>query len=109
MTTQEYCVRLLDEVDAAGHDPELAYLVRTRLRRALVALQRGRSDGGGGVTATAPPQIRRLMDDLGARVLTLCQPSEALDVRWKREWRDVLSGVAQLREWVSSDGGSAAA
>ena len=41
MTTQQYCLKLLDQVEQAGRDPELAYLVRTRLRRALVALERG--------------------------------------------------------------------
>jgi hypothetical protein len=49
------------------------------------------------------------MDDLSARVLVLCQPSEALDVRWKREWRDVLEGVAELRDWMLRDDPSATA
>src|SRR4051794_20853857 len=102
MTTQQYCLQLLDEVDAAGRDPELAYLVRTRLRRALVGLERGRRGGEGGIAAAAPAEIQQMMGDLTVRVLTLCQPSEALDVRWKREWRDVLTGVAELRAWVLS-------
>ena len=104
MSTQEYCVKLLDEVDAAGRDPELAYVVRTRLRRALVGLERGRRHGGGGIAGAAPQEMRQLMADLSARILTLCQPSEALDVRWKREWRDVLTSVAELREWVLRTG-----
>lgn len=100
MTTQQHCLKLLDSVDAAGRDPQLAYLVRTRLRRALVALERGQRGGESGIASTGPPEMRRLMDDLSARVLVLCQPSEALDVRWKREWRDVLRDVATLRAWV---------
>lgn len=42
MTTREYCLLLLDDVDQAGRDPELAYLVRSRLRRAVIGLERGR-------------------------------------------------------------------
>lgn len=102
MTTQQYCLKLLDQVEQAGRDPELAYLVRTRLRRALVALERGRSDSDkGGILDQAPTDLQDLAKDLASRALWLCQPSEALDVRWKREWRDVLSDMARLREWAN--------
>jgi hypothetical protein len=100
MTTQEYCRKLLDEVERAGRDPELAYLVRTRLRRAVVALERGRCGGTGGLLAHAPSEVRHRVSSLGARVTSLCQPSEALDVRWKREWGSVLGDVEHLRHWV---------
>lgn len=102
MTTQEYCRKLLDEVERAGRDPELAYLVRTRLRRALIALERGKRSGPGGLLADGPSEVRHLVSSLGARVTSLCQPSEALDVRWKREWGSVLSDVEHLRHWVES-------
>lgn len=100
MTTQAYCQRLLNEVERAGGDPQLAYLVRTRLRRALLALERGRRESPGGLLADAPPEIRRLTTRLGSRVTSLCQPSEALDVRWKREWSDLLEEVEHLRQWI---------
>lgn len=102
MTTQHYCLALLERVEQAGRDPQLGYLVRTRLRRALVALERGRSDSReGGVLSDAPEEIRALTTELSARVVWLCQPSEALDVRWKREWSGVLRDVERLRAWLS--------
>lgn len=102
MTTQRYCLKLLEEVERAGRDPHLAYLVRTRLRRALVALERGRCGlSGGGMLEDAPTELQHLAKDLAARVVWLCQPSEALDVRWKREWSGVLDAVERLREWVA--------
>jgi len=101
MTTQHYCLKLLDEVEAAGRDARLAYLVRTRLRRALVGLERGRRDqSAGGMLVDAPAELQHLAKDLAARVVSLCQPSEALDVRWKREWSGVLLDVRYLRDWV---------
>lgn len=103
MTTHQYCRKLLDEVERAGRDPQLAYLVRTRLRRALVGLERGRSDEtSGGLLAEAPTDVRELTASLRMRVESLCQPSEALDMRWTREWDSVLAEVARLRSWVES-------
>jgi hypothetical protein len=102
MSTRRYCNELLEQVEAAGQDPQLAYLVRTRLRRAILALERGRSDApGGGLLADAPPEIKDLSRDLATKVVWLCQPSEALDVRWKREWHSVLDDVSRLRDWVA--------
>jgi hypothetical protein len=104
MTTQQYCDALLEQVEVAGRDPQLAYLVRTRLRRAIVALERGRHDEpGSGPLKEAPIELQDLTTDLAAKVMWLCQPSEALDVRWKREWQSVLSDVARLRDWVAHE------
>lgn len=110
MTTQQYCLKLLDAVEEAGRDPQLAYLVRSRLRRSLIALERGRSDecAGEGLLGEAPSEIRDLTKALAARVVWLCQPSEALDVRWKREWTDVFAGVSELRAWVRTSDSIAA-
>jgi hypothetical protein len=105
MDTRDYCIALLDEVDRAGRDPEMAYLVRTRLRRALVGIERGRRGSGEteGLLVGAPPEITHLTKDLAARVIWLTQPSEALDVRWGREWARALEMVGVLREWLSSE------
>jgi hypothetical protein len=51
----------------------------------------------------APTDIRALVSALAAKVVRLCQPSEALDVGWSREWRTVLDEVARLRAWVARD------
>lgn len=102
MTTRQHCHELLRQVERAGRDPQLAYLVRTRLRRALVALERGRSDAPEGLMDGVPPEIQALVTHLSARVAVMCQPSEALDVGWKRDWDDVLDDVARLRQWVAA-------
>jgi hypothetical protein len=97
---------LLEAVEDAGRDPDLAYLARTRLRRALVALERGRVDAPGGLVVDAPCEIRELVSDLAMKVVSLCQPSEALDVRWKRDWTSVMDDVGRLRRWVAASGAS---
>jgi hypothetical protein len=107
MTTQQYCSKLLDEVEAAGRDPRTAYLVRTRLRRALVALERGRSDQPGtGLLEDAPRELQQLTRDLAVRVVSLCQPSESLDLRWKRDWQGVLTDVSRLQSWLAKESDS---
>ena len=104
MTTNQYCESLLEEVRRAGRDPDLAYLVRTRLRRALVALERGRrGEDANGPAAEAPAEIRSLVKSLASRASALCQPSEALDVRWKRDWSSVFQDVERLRVWLASN------
>src|SRR5262245_15459141 len=40
MRTKAECLRLIEMVREAGHDPESAYLVRTRFRRALLGSAR---------------------------------------------------------------------
>lgn len=102
MTTREYCRQLLEDVEVAGRDPELAYMVRTRLRRSVIALERGRYGDAHGLLHNAPPEIRRLTMRLGSRALSLCQPSEALDLRWKREWAGLLRDVERLRLWTET-------
>lgn len=103
-TNNRYALRLLDAVVEAGEDPKLAYVVRTRLRRALLAMERGRSSGAAderAPLADAPPMVHALFTRLSAGVLLLCQPSEALSMRWERGWRDVRSGVEELRQWMT--------
>lgn len=102
MTTRQYCLALLEEVDAAGRDPDLAYLVRTRLRRSIVALERGRhGDGGYGCLGDAPQEIREIVAALGTKAMRVSQPSEALNTRWVRDWQGVLADVEALRDWLA--------
>jgi hypothetical protein len=102
MSTERYYLSLLDAVKEAGRDPRMAYLVRSRLRRALVALERGRRGADEHAPlATAPTDIRELVSDLRVRVTALCQPSEALDAGWRQEWGRVLGDVERLESWVA--------
>lgn len=104
VTNASYCVQLLDAVDEAGTDPTLAYVARTRLRRAVIALERGRRGHAAhdSPISAAPPEVRRLVGELRAEVLNLSQPSEALDPIWKADWHNVLERVAALRSWLSA-------
>src|SRR4051794_25988485 len=108
MDTESYYLSLLDAVKEAGRDASLAYLVRSRLRRALVALERGRRrTAEAPPLASAPPEIQALVSDLRLRISALCQPSEALDAGWRQEWGTVLTDVERLEDWVGSRRASA--
>jgi hypothetical protein len=103
MTTQSYYLSLLEAVKEAGRDPRQAYLVRSRLRRALVALERGRRGTNElPPLRAAPTEITGLVADLRARVAALCQPSEALGVGWRLEWEAVLADVDRLERWLEA-------
>ena len=97
----QYCAQLLDAVEEAGGDPSLAYVARTRLRRALIALERGRCGNADGSPMTAAPmEVQRSLCELRAAVVSLSQPSEALDPVWETDWRHVLQHVSVLRDWL---------
>ena len=83
-------LKLLRELREAATDPEGAYLVRTRLRRALVAVTRA-SFG-----RECDPAVTRAARQLEQRALHLCQPSEALDLRWKSQWSEVEADLDAL-------------
>lgn len=104
VTNIAYYRQLLEAVRRAGRNPDEAYMARTRLRRALVALERGRANGVADAAFAplhdAPPEITELAIQLGRQAVTLCQPSEALDVRWRRDWSSVLDGVDVLDRWL---------
>jgi hypothetical protein len=102
MDSKQHCLGLLRAVRQAGQSPEDAYLVRTRLRRALVGMRRGaypsqRSSG----PASEDPAIARLVRTLDQRVAHLCQPSEALDLRWKQEWAGVATDLEKLERLLT--------
>lgn len=101
--TTTYCIEMLDAVLEASSDPELAYTARIRLRRALLALDRGQltSEGPAQLIAVPPDDIRGLVDGLRERVLNLCQPSEALTGRWEDEWLGVEADLHRVREWLA--------
>jgi hypothetical protein len=103
MDIDRYYLSLLNAVKEAGRDARLAYLVRSRLRRALMALERGRRGANDPTPlAAAPDEIRELVKDLRERVVALCQPSEALDGGWRKDWAIVLMDVERLETWLAS-------
>jgi hypothetical protein len=103
-------------LQSAG-DTEAAYLVRTRLRRVLLSAVRHVAELEG---ASAPelPGCFVLPPDCTARSQALieicnrlyrdsevlCQPSEALDVRWRDGWQALSVDLARLRALLAQDG-----
>ncbi len=99
MSTKTDCLQLIRLVREAGKDPESAYLVRTRLRRALIGstefahLTKGH-DGANTVV--------HLCDTIRETTLRLCQPSEAFDARWQRDWEGHVQRLTELEEAVGA-------
>lgn len=104
--TNRHCLRLLDAVSEAGNDPELAYVARIRLRRALLALERGPRSARqrlSGPYTPENPELAERAKALQTRVLHLCQPSEALDQRWRREWAVLEAETAAMRRSLAAE------
>jgi hypothetical protein len=115
MPSPTQCLEQLDKVLEAAEDPGAAYLIRSRLRRAMLSCVRMVAESAG----QHPP--RRLlglrerestMDDEGREVLRLCrrvqaiaedlcQPSESFDVRWEKGWASLHEEIASLRAAVA--------
>jgi hypothetical protein len=109
------CLAKIAAVRAAARDPEAAYLIRTRLRRAVLASHRAVAAQCG----VRPPQYPGYLElpkaDSQAREVLrsanrvlaiserLCQPSEALDIRWRTGWSQLDSALVDLEsaltEW----------
>jgi hypothetical protein len=93
-------LKLLTAIREASDDPQKAYLVRSRLRRALIALNRGFYGDGGALTW--PVDVQDSIRRIEQRAINLCQPSEALDVRWKQEWSALQDELERLEARLSA-------
>jgi hypothetical protein len=111
MVSTNECLKRIDDVVTAAADPRAAYLIRSRLRRAilscarLVAETRGAPKPDIPGVFTTPPES----DDSDARVIALCnriffsaqelcQPSESFDVRWEHGWVQLHAELDGLRD-----------
>jgi len=112
--TRAKCLKQLDAVRTAAADSDAAYLMRTRLRRALLTtathvaeFEGARAPEMPGVYEPWPGmsplslELIQTCNRIYADSEALCQPSEALDVRWRLGWdaiqRDLLQVEALLR------------
>lgn len=102
MDTNSHYERLLLDVLDSVNDPELAYQSRARLRRALLALRRGPNGLNLVPPATRSALVAAVVERLEQRVLSLAQPSESLDMRWRNEWAAVSSDIAELRQAIAA-------
>lgn len=100
-------------VRTAAEDPRGAYLIRSRLRRSILACTRAVAEAEGlDKPALAGQWISPAGDDgrkivalcrrIYERSQTLCQPSESFDVRWESGWGMLQAELAELESAVSS-------
>ena len=119
MISTQGCITLIDEVKEAASNPDSAYLLRTRIKRALLTASRLAAEAAGveqpalpgsfTVPANAPihaSTIVELCNRLSVATRQLCQPSEALDTRWQEGWARVVNELDELktllRRWPAS-------
>jgi hypothetical protein len=102
-------VERLAAVREAAADPRAAYLIRSRLRRALLSCARGIAERQGvekpvlpgqwSLAPDAPAEICEIIA-LCRRIYQssehLCQPSESFDVRWEGGWLSLQRDLGQL-------------
>jgi hypothetical protein len=116
MSTIERCIEQLEAVRDAAADPGAAYVIRSRLERALLSCGRlvaEMSDNSAPVmpgliaTTTARDAAKRLANacntvhDLTA---SICRPSESLDARWEDGWCRIASALDQLEAELRCSG-----
>lgn len=108
-------VERIDAVRSAAADPSSAYLIRSRLRRALLGCARAVAEQQGlekpalpgqwSVRPDAAPEVAEvvaLCRRIYQRSEHLCQPSESLDVRWEDGWRALSSDLDRLQGAVQA-------
>lgn len=109
MPTLLDCKFLIESIRASAADPESAYALRTRLGRTILAAGHIAAKRAGLSLPSVPSDIVGLtsQDQLSQEILlscnrlaslssALCQPSEALDSRWKRGWSRLLPELRTL-------------
>lgn len=111
MTSSDLRARIA-AVREAAEDPRGAYLIRSRLRRSILAVTRSVAESEGlekpalagqwvtPVDARARGIIalcRRIYD----RSRVLCQPSESFEVRWESGWTELKDELAQLEAAIA--------
>lgn len=111
MITKAVCLRNIKRVRVSASDPQAAYLIRTRLRRALLScVTRAAQLAGrtppllpGTYPVLGPPEARNLIalcNTIHTSTVRLCQPSEALDQRWESAWRELSKQLDLLERLV---------
>jgi hypothetical protein len=109
MQPVELCRSRIASVRAAAADPESAYLLRTRLKRVILSCQMLVAEEIGDaaprrpayveIPAAASPAHRAVAEAtnrLFDAAVHLCQPSEALDLRWKTGWSRLQADLEHL-------------
>jgi hypothetical protein len=111
MHSKEDCLRLIEKVRSDFGRPESAYLLRTRIKRSVLSATRLAAEQLGTEMPVLPEPtdtdsrlnsagkagaVLASCNRLIASTRQLCQPSEALDSRWRQGWNEVLNELATL-------------
>jgi hypothetical protein len=109
LTLRRNPLRDLQALRIAAEDLQSAYLVRTRLRRALLSVARDLArreslpepdmPGVYVIPDHASPQALRLAElitDIYQASDRMCQPSESLDARWRADWAELSEKLDEL-------------
>jgi hypothetical protein len=109
--SKRHLVSQLEAVRSAAQDPGAAYLIRSRLRRALLACARRVAEAEGLEKPVYPgqwvlsdstdPELVEIVEvcrRIHQRSEHLCAPSESLDVRWEEGWRLLGADLDLLQE-----------
>lgn len=114
MLRKELALSRISQVREAAEDIDSAYLLRVRLHRMLLSIQRGLA-AEIGLVIRVPGIIDLTPDTNGAdrRIIELCnsiildsahlsQRSESLDVRWQKNWRNLEASLDSLYDEILS-------
>lgn len=110
MLNPKKCLRLIEAANDCASNPESAYLMRSRLLRAVLSVAHLLASRNNLPSPDSPDYISKIEticanEDLEAakaanHVLALarqlCQPSEALDARWKTGWSEMQPALKIL-------------
>jgi len=109
MPTLHDCLGLIASTKVAARDTESAYVLRSRLKRSLLAVSQLAAEHAGISGPLMPEDIEKIRstEPTSAKILeiclsllgktrSLCQPSEALDARWQSGWETVRSDLTVL-------------
>lgn len=114
MSTPSQCLSQIEAVKRAAEDPRSAYLIRTRLKRSLLSTMRMVAANAGSEIPSFPTlakftsgdkdneNVRLLCNRILLSTERLCQPSEALDVRWREGWKELSLLLGELEGQILS-------
>ncbi len=115
MPTLDDCLSLISSAKASTREPESAYALRTRLKRTLLGAGQLAAEYAGVVGPLMPEDVQRVHIEnqtlseilsvcvsLLGKTRALCQPSEALDSRWRLGWVGVCQDLDLLEKQLLS-------
>lgn len=110
MHSKQQCLELIDNVLESAHDIERAYVLRSRIKRSVLSVTRLCAIQAGVPEPVLPHTISNFdcADERTAEILSICavlmsqadvmcQPSEALDIRWKSGWGSLIERITHLK------------